>query len=203
MPKGFHFGRTQTRNYTSEHVSLPAKLFRSLLDSTLTFYSIQSDHLSEEHKSFQLIKTEQWSRVALFTIKDKKIPIPLQLDNRSACQKIYLICPYCVQQRQKLYASKRTYACRNCLNLHYPSQSERKPDRLARRIRKQRSVLWRDCQINTVNLFESSAYWPKPKWMRWKKFHYEQRKILELEETYKCYQREFIKQYCLDEEFNI
>jgi hypothetical protein len=33
-------------------------------------------------------------------------------------------------------------------------------------------------------MFEQVAYWPKPKWMRWKKFEQKRNKINELEKQY-------------------
>jgi hypothetical protein len=33
-------------------------------------------------------------------------------------------------------------------------------------------------------MFENIYYWPKPKWMRWKKFEQKRNKITELEKKY-------------------
>jgi hypothetical protein len=33
-------------------------------------------------------------------------------------------------------------------------------------------------------MFEQVAYWPKPKWMRWKTFEQKRNKIIELEKRY-------------------
>lgn len=184
MPKGCHYGRTQTRPYTSEYQRIPAKLFCNLLDAPVGNYSINSDQLSDEHKAFKLIETERWSRIAVFTIKGKEHPIPLQLDNRSASNKLYLVCPYCRHQRQHLYAVKNAYSCRKCLGLHYASQSERPMERLARRIRKQRATLWGYDWPDRYNLLESCEWWPKPKWMRYDKFSVKRMAIIKLERKY-------------------
>ena len=74
------------------------------------------------------------------------------------------------KKRQHLYAVKNAYACRECLGLHYASQSERPQERLMRRIRKLRKELWGYDWPDVNNMFEQVDYWPKPKWMRWKTF---------------------------------
>jgi len=53
-----------------------------------------------------------------------------------------------------------------------------------RRIRKLRMELWGNDWIDVNNMFEQVAYWPKPKWMRWKMFEQKQNKIIELEKQY-------------------
>jgi hypothetical protein len=53
-----------------------------------------------------------------------------------------------------------------------------------RRIRKLRKELWGDDWPAVNNMFEQVAYWPKPKWMRWKKFEQKRNKINELEKQY-------------------
>tara|TARA_R110000803_G_C11820229_1_gene301837 strand:+ start:122 stop:538 length:417 start_codon:yes stop_codon:yes gene_type:complete len=113
----------------------------------------------------------------------KKISVPLQTDSRSVSNKVYLICPCCVKQRQHLYMLKKLYACRECTNLSYASQSEGKQDRLARRIRKLRTNLWgSSAEIN--NLVESTMYFQKPKYMKWKSFEVKRDKILSIERQY-------------------
>jgi hypothetical protein len=53
-----------------------------------------------------------------------------------------------------------------------------------RRIRKLRRELWGYDWPDVNNMFEKALYWPKPKFMRWKKFEQKRNKILELEERY-------------------
>ena len=78
---------------------------------------------------------------------------------------------------------KKLYACRECTNLSYASQSEGKQDRLARRIRKLRTNLWvSSAEIN--NLVESTMYFQKPKYMKWKSFEVKRDKILSIERQY-------------------
>lgn len=184
MPKGCHYGRTQTRPYTSEYQRIPAKLFCNLLDAPVGNYSINSDQLSDEHKAFKLIETERWPRIAVFTIKGKEHLIPLQLDNRSASNKLYLVCPYCQHQRQHLYAVKNAYSCRKCLGLHYASQSERHKERLMRKIRNKRKKLWGADWPDVNNMFENSMYWAKPKCLHWKTFYKAQEELKQLERQY-------------------
>jgi len=184
MPKGFHFGRTQQRHYISEYHRINAALFKSLMNCPTGTYSFNKDGVSAEHCKFKLVKTAKWLRVMIFNINEKEIPIPLQTDNRSASKKTYLICPYCLNQRQHLYATRSTYACRACLNLHYASQSEREPSRLARSIRKQRSQLWGHSFPDANNLFESCEWLPKPKWHRWSSFERKKSNIIKMEKQY-------------------
>ncbi|MBV1911968.1 MAG: hypothetical protein KUG78_21945 [Kangiellaceae bacterium] len=196
MPKGFHYGRTQTRHYTCEYFKISAISFKKLIDSPVGKYKINSEHLSKEHSNFNLITTERWKRVLIFRIKEKQIPVPLNIDKRSASNKLYLICPYCSQQRQHLYAVSNAYGCRKCLDLQYACQSERPAERLARRIRKLRREIWRNEDwLDTVNLFERCEWYPKPKWMRWEKFNRERDKITNLENRYWKLQEPFMKQY--------
>lgn len=184
MPKGCHFGRTQHRHYISEYYRINAIFFKNLIECPLGKYSFEKEGASIEHSSFKLIETSKWSRVMVFNINGKEVPIPLQIDHRSASKKTYLICPYCVTQRQHLYITKTSYACRKCLNLHYTSQSERKPDRLARSIRKKRYLLWGYDYPDVKNLFESCIWWPKPKWIRWKTFEKKRNHIVDMEKQY-------------------
>lgn len=184
MPKGFHYGRTQTRAYTTEYHQIKAIKFKTLLSKPLGKYSINAEHLGDEHQKFTLAENKNGVRFLTFTINDKPHHIALKLDNSSISNKLYLCCPYCQKQRQSLYAIKQAYACRQCIGLHYASQSEREHDRLARRIRKQRANLWGCDYPDRMNLMESSYWWPKPKWMRWKTFKQKRDEIKELEDRY-------------------
>ena len=184
MPKGHHYGKAQTRAYTSEYHRIQANVFKPLLTSKLGSYSINSDRLLADHKKLKLEESENGIRYLTFVINDKPHQIVLKLDNRSVSNKLYITCPYCQKQRQHLYAIKYAYVCRQCINLHYASQSERPQERLMRRIRKLRMELWGNDWIDVNNMFEQVAYWPKPKWMRWKMFEQKQNKIIELEKQY-------------------
>ncbi|GAW96502.1 hypothetical protein [Colwellia marinimaniae] len=184
MPKGHHYGRTQTRAYTGEYHRINANAFKSLLTTPLGSYSIDSEYLSANHRKLVLKENKNGVRYVTFTINDKPHKIALKLDNRSASNKLYITCPYCQKQRQHLYAIKHAYACRQCIGLHYASQSERPQDRLIRRIRKLRKELWGFDWPDVNNMFENIHYWPKPKGMRWKTFYMKRDKITELEKIY-------------------
>jgi hypothetical protein len=184
MPKGHHYGRTQTRAYTGEYHRIFAKTFKNLLTVPLGNYSLNADFLSNEHQKFKLTALECGVRLMTFAINDKPHKIALKRDNRSASNKLYMTCPYCQKQRQSLYAIKYAYGCRQCIGLHYASQSERPNERLMRRIRKLRKELWGFDWPDVNNMFENIYYWPKPKWMRWKTFEQKRNKITELEKTY-------------------
>jgi hypothetical protein len=184
MPKGHHYGRTQTRAYTGESHRIFAKTFKNLLAVPLGNYSLNADFLSNDHQKFKLTALECGVRLMTFTINDKPHKIALKLDNSSASNKLYITCPYCQKQRQSLYAIKYAYACRQCIGLHYASQSERPQERLMRRIRKLRKELWGFDWPDVNNMFENIYYWPKPKWMRWKTFEQKRNNITELEKKY-------------------
>jgi len=184
MPKGHHYGRAQTRAYTGEYHRIHANVFKPLLTTPLGSYSINSEYLSDNHRKLVLKENKNSVRYVTFTINDKPHQIALKLDNRSASNKLYITCPYCQKQRQSLYAIKYAYGCRQCIGLHYASQSERPNERLMRRIRKLRKELWGYDWPDVNNMFEQVSYWPKPKWMRWKKFEQKRDKITELEKQY-------------------
>jgi hypothetical protein len=184
MPKGHHYGRTQTRAYTSEYHRIHAKVFKQLLTMPLGSYSINAEHLSNGHQKFTLKENKNGVRYMTFTINHKPHKIGLKRDNRSASNKLYITCPYCQKQRQHLYAIKYAYGCRQCICLHYASQSERPNERLMRRIRKLRKELWGNDWPDVNNMFEQAVYWPKPKWMRCKIFEQKRNKITELEKKY-------------------
>jgi hypothetical protein len=185
MPQGHHCGRTQTRAYTSEYHRINASIFKSLLTKPVGSYSIHSDQLSDEHTKLSLKENKNGVRYVTFTINDKSHTIGLKLDNSSASNKLYITCPYCQKQRQSLYAIKYAYACRQCIGLHYATQSERPQERLMRRIRKLRKELWGYDWPDVNNMFEQVAYWPKPKWMRLKTFEQKRDKITKLENKYR------------------
>jgi hypothetical protein len=184
MPRGHHYGRTQKRAYTGEYHRIHANIFKSLLTKPLGSYSLNSDYLSDEHRKLALTENENSFRFITFTINKKPHQIALKLDHSSASNKLYITCPYCHKQRQHLYAIKYAYGCRQCIGLHYASQSERPNERLMRRIRKLRMELWGNDWPDVNNMFEQVMYWPKPKWMRYKTFDQKRNKITELEKQY-------------------
>lgn len=184
MPKGHHYGRTQIRSYTTEYHRVHANVFKQLLSKPLGEYSLTAKFFTEEHQRFKLTELESGVRYVTFTINDKPHQIGLKLDNRSASNKLYITCPYCQKQRQHLYVIKYAYGCRQCIGLSYASQSERLQERLMRRIRKLRKELWGYDWPDVNNMFSQVAYWPKPKWMRWKTFEQKRDKITELENRY-------------------
>lgn len=172
------------RHYTSEYHRIPAIAFKKLIDAPLGKYRLNGNSISDDHLMFELAINSHKEKAILFTIKDKKIPIKLQLDNRSASNKLYLVCPYCNHQRQHMYAVSNAYACRKCVDLQYASQSERPMERLGRRIRKLRAALWGSDWPDTVNLLDSCEWWPKPKYLSNDKFIKQRDKISLLENKY-------------------
>jgi hypothetical protein len=184
MPKGHHYGRTQTRAYTSEYHRIHANVFKPLLTRGLGCYSFDSEFFGEQHSKMKLTETKSGIRIVTFLINDRAHKMALMLDHRSASAKLYITCPYCQRQRQHLYALKYAYSCRQCIGLHYASQSERPQERLMRRIRKLRKGLWGADWPDVNNMFEEVAHWPKPKWMRWQLFEKKRNEITKLEHKY-------------------
>lgn len=174
----------QTRPYTTEYQRINARIFRALLNKPVGFYSLDSDHLGDEHREFELSENKNGDRSIIFTIQNKPHTVNLKVDNRSASTKLYLCCPYCHKQRQSLYAIKTAYACRECIGLHYASQSERPQDRLIRRIRKQRQKLWGSEHHDINNVLKHAHHFEKPKYMKQETFDKKRNTITHLESKY-------------------
>lgn len=185
MGKGIHYGRAQTRNYTYEYQRINAKSFISLLASPLGQYQLNGIKKTPSHRQFTLKECEGWGRVMVFNFNGKEIPIPLKTDSRSASNKLFLICPYCAKSRQHLYALRSTFSCRECAGLHYASQSEGQRDRLARKIRKMRIVLWGVDIPEILSVASSCEFWPKPDNTHWKTFEKKKANIKILENQYR------------------
>ena len=172
--------RTQTRPYTTEYQRINAKLFKPLLDLPLGMYTVNNENLNIEHRKLELSESESGDRSILFTINDKPHRIKLSIDNRSVSTKLYLCCPYCRTNRESLYAIKTAYACRDCIGLHYASQSERPKDRLLRSIRNKRQSLWG----NREGIYNLCFTFDKPKYMKREAFNVKRYEIINLEQAY-------------------
>ncbi|PSW02562.1 hypothetical protein C9I89_18760 [Photobacterium lipolyticum] len=174
----------RTRSYTEQYFRISAKTFRPMLNANPGIYRVGNSNLGQEHQIFRLIVSSNWGRAMIFNIQSRKHLIPLKLDNRSASNKLYLVCPYCSRQRQHLYAVSEAYACRTCLKLSYACQSECKLERLARKIRDIRKSIWGASCPGLNNLCDNSFLWPKPKWMRYNTFDTATAKLRLLERQY-------------------
>jgi hypothetical protein len=172
--------RIQSRPYTNEYHRINAKAFKQLLTKPTGSYSLNAEHLSNDHSKFELKEDENGDRAVIFTIDNKPHSINLSIDNSSASTKLYLNCPYCKNNRESLYAIKTAYACRSCIGLHYQSQSERPKDRLLRSIRNKRQRLWG----NRPNINNLCFTFDKPKCMKWQVFHTKLQDIIKLEQSY-------------------
>ncbi len=170
MPRGCFYSTNRTRAYTTEYGRVSAIMFKPFLKAEPGRYYLTSDQVSKQHKWFELTWVDDDRAVLEFTINQKKISVHLVLDKRSASNKFYFVCPRCKTRRQHLYATSNTYACRDCLGLHYASQSERRNARLRRKIRNKRKQIWGEDWPNVTNLFENAHSWPKPKGLHWKTF---------------------------------
>ena len=107
MPRGHHYGRTQTRAYTGEYHSINASVFKSLLTTPLGSYSINAEYLSDNHCKLVLKENENGDRYITFIINDKAHKIALKLDNSSASNKLYITCPYCQNNASTFTLSKQ------------------------------------------------------------------------------------------------
>lgn len=186
MAKGFHFGHLRHLRHlrhTSELYKLPAKAFKNLLTTELGTYQLDGEGITTSFKHFELKQHIEGIRYATFERENDNLEIALLTCSKSVRTKLYITCPFCQNKKQHLYIFKNGFACRNCLNLNYASQSERKQDRLARRIRKLRSSIWGNL-VNVNNLTESARYFPKPKNKHWVKFEYDKAVLQELEKRY-------------------
>jgi hypothetical protein len=172
--------RTQTRSYTNEYQRINANVFKSLLTMTSGMYSLNAEHLSNEHCKFKLSENKSGERVIIFKINNKPHKIKLSVDNRSASTKLYLNCPYCKKNRESLYAIKAAYACRKCISLHYQSQSERPKDRLLRSIRKNRINLWG----NRPNINNLCYHFDKEPYKKRMVYYSKLNKLINLEQAY-------------------
>jgi hypothetical protein len=93
-------------------------------------------------------------------------------------------CPYCSRRCSKLYWTRSAIACRQCLNLHYQSQSETPRDRLLRRIRNERYAIWREDEPGINNLFIAPHLFPKPDGMHWCTFEEKRSRLMQRESRY-------------------
>jgi hypothetical protein len=173
--------KSRTRVYASEFHKVSAIGFKRFLNTPLGTYKLDATFLSHEHRRFELIEVSGDFRTMVFTLDGKQHSIALKLDDRSVSNKLYITCPCCTKNRQYLFVTSRSYACRQCLGLHYLCQSECRQDRLRKRIRKLRKELWGNDYPFVSNMFEKVTHWPKPKYVHQKTFLRKRDKILELE----------------------
>jgi hypothetical protein len=143
-------------------------------------YSLNAEHLSNDHCKFELKEIESGERVMIFNIDNKPHKIKLTVDTRSASTKLYLKCPYCKSNRESLYAIKTAYACRACIGLHYQSQSERPKIRLLRSIRKNRINLWG----NRPNINNLCFHFDREPYKKRMVYYSKLNKLISLEQAY-------------------
>jgi hypothetical protein len=73
---------------------------------------------------------------------------------------IYLVCPTCFMPRAALFFHQNQFRCRVCHRLPYPSQRERTPDRLRRKLEKLAK------RLGSCYQWGESAVPQRPQWMR-------------------------------------
>lgn len=78
---------------------------------------------------------------------------------------IYLVCPTCLTARSALFFHRDCFRCRVCHRLSYPSQRERRLNRLRRKLEKLAK------QLGSCYKREEVSVPPKPLWMRRKTYH--------------------------------
>ena len=93
------------------------------------------------------------------------------------------VCPKCGNRCSILYLNDY-FKCRKCAGASYECQNGSRLDYLADKIREKRKKLWGSQHFYLDDLTENSEYLPKPKWMRWKTFNVERKKLLKFEKQY-------------------
>jgi len=187
MPRGFHYGRTQFRQYIDRRLVFNAVDMKPLYHCN----NSASGNIIQGEKTridFHLVDSEEWGRVAVLNCNGVKTPIPITKIDLPFGERFYLICPCCQERRNTLYLTRRNQViCRKCARLHYVSQSRSPLARLELKIRKKRKELWgrdKSAYYSIADLMESCEYFPKPKWKRSHTFEYEIIELAKLEKEY-------------------
>jgi hypothetical protein len=66
--------RNQTRSYSTEYHRINANVFKSVLTMAVGNYSLNAEHLSNDHNTFELSENENGERVIIFTIDNQIEP---------------------------------------------------------------------------------------------------------------------------------
>lgn len=174
----------KTRHYTTQYYKFYARTLKPLLNGVAGQYTINGGTMGTEHRQLKLVVTDNDLRIACFEINGTQHQVALLVDSSSASTKLYISCPYCQKKKQHLYITSKALGCRQCLNIHYPCQSERPRDRLMRKIRSKRKSIWGASYPDVNNLFAHPQHWSKPKGLHWKTFNRLKDELNQLERRY-------------------
>lgn len=184
------FVGNRTRRYIDHQQRIEAKMFNPVISDTDTRFQLRcSDKFPQ---IFSVTKHEDFAAVLRFEIQDAdSFPVPLRWDN-TRYPRLIFICPCCCEKRLYLYGASNGWACRKCLKLSYGVQSMGTEDRLRKRIRKLRRSIWgEDVSLDT---FERSYPFSKPKRKRIDNFYDEVEKLNQIEDRYlKLVEQRFIR----------
>ncbi|WP_392558744.1 hypothetical protein [Orbus mooreae] len=180
--------RANTRNYTSEVSRINTKHLKTLVKSPLQYIITSGNKkLTVQVKDYAITYTLPNGRIIQSRIDDTAV---------SYGSRYWFICPHCQTRRATLYFTNQQIACRQCFNLHYPSQSENKMDRLRRKVINKRDRLFKSNDYEYNNLFNNSYYFPKPKGMSHKRYEIEHNKLANVEDAYWGVARVYVDKIC-------
>lgn len=111
--------------------------------------------------------------------------IPITQTQLTYGTRYWWLCPSCGRRCSILYLNKHGFNCRLCVKPSYESQNGYKLNHIESKIRKLRKQLWGTDAIEIDNLFDTSEWRPKPKWMRWHTFNRKRESLLRLELYYR------------------
>ena len=174
------FTGCRTRRYLDGKQRIEAKSFKYIVtDDSNRFKLSSSDDYPQE---FTVKPHSEYLAILWFESEgNEKFPVPLIWDN-TRYPRLIFICPCCESKRLFLYGASNGWACRKCLNLHYSVQSMATEERLRKRIRKLRRSIWGVSA--SMDTFEKSYPFGKPKLVRHKQFNEAVEKLNKIEERY-------------------
>lgn len=113
------------------------------------------------------------------TISGKSCDLQLTTTQAGYGLRYWYSCPRCARRCSKLYIGRQDVTCRQCLNLHYESQSEDAEHRMMSSVRRQRLALWGagEPYDALMNLCLNANLFFKPKGMHWRTFERRQEAI--------------------------
>ncbi|PMG51488.1 hypothetical protein BCU91_16510 [Shewanella sp. 10N.286.52.B9] len=170
----------RTRRYIDSKQRIEAKSFKPFIKEHSKRFKLDSpDKYPQEFtiKSHSELLTVLWFE----SEGNENFPVPLVWDNTKYPRLIFL-CPCCESKRLYLYGASNGWACRKCLNLHYSVQSMTTEERLRKRIRKLRRLIWG--ANASMDTFDRSYACGKPRLVRHKQFIDDVVKLNQLEDRY-------------------
>lgn len=165
------WGKPVTRHYVHEYPVLSGEVIKRLL-------SLQPGRgwfgRSRAGRRIEITRLSTGSALPEFRLvltEGRSLILKLE-STRTAFNGVrwWYCCPHCSRRCAHLHWLKYTAGCRQCLALHYQSQSETPHDRALRRIRSERYAIWGEDVPGINNIFRSPDSFPKPKGMHWQTF---------------------------------